>query len=285
MAGSGRTGIILEEIRRGSPGYSPGERRVADVVLQRPREVFEMSVTQLARASSSSVGTVVRFCQAAGLHGFQDLKLALAREGVPSLNGSNPSPSGATGIETVVSETLLESSRALAEAARNVDAADVQYLVDALLIARRVVFVAVGTSAPLAADIAYRLTTLGLPAMFVPDVHAQHVIARLLEPVDVCFAISHTGTTRETLSAMDAAVQAEAVTLALTSFSDSPLTELVDHCVVAGSIETTYRIESMTSRIVHLAVLDALYTSLASQLSTAQKALDATADVIAEHRL
>ena len=77
-------------------------------------------------------------------------------------------------------------------------------------------FTAVGTSSPLAADISYRLTTIGLPTTFPADVHVQHMTARMLEPGDLLVAISHTGSTTETLAVTRAAAKAGATTAALT---------------------------------------------------------------------
>jgi DNA-binding MurR/RpiR family transcriptional regulator len=98
-------------------------------------------------------------------------------------------------------------------------------------------------------------------------------------------AISHTGSTTETLAVTRAAAEAGATTAALTSFLDSPLTGLVDHLLVAGSRETSYRIEAMTSRLLHLAVLDALYVAVVLRSPAAREALRATGDVLVEHRI
>ena len=146
-------------------------------------------------------------------------------------------------------------------------------------------FGAVGTSAPLAQDAAYRLATLGISASFIPDVHHQHVSARMLHPDDVFFAVSHTGSTIETLAAARAARDSGATTIALTSFSTSPLTECVQYALVAGSAETSYRVEAMASRIVHLAVLDALYVTLSLRRVASSSALALTEDVLIEHRI
>lgn len=278
-------GDVLELIRARLPGLSRAERRVAETVLSAPLGVLHMSVTQLAEVSTSSVGSVIRFCQALGLRGYQDLKLRLARQSIPverqlldEITPEDESPD-------VVRKVFSGMAGALDDAAQVVDAAALDRVADLLIGARTILFVAVGTSAPLAADIAYRLTTIGLPAFFPSDVHVQHVTARMLGPGDVCFAISHTGSTTETLASMRAAAGTGANTVALTSFTSSPLTELTETVLVAGSRETAYRIETMTSRIVHLAVLDAFFVLIALRHKNSQDALAATGDVLTEHRI
>lgn len=277
---------LAEDIRVRSSALSPAEQRVASAVLTDPAGVFEMSVTELAAASATSVGTVVRFCQRLGLKGFQDLKMRLARETGSAANQLPEEVSAVDGGPEILAKVLTGSARALADAAQSpVEGKALSGVVEALLSARRIVFAAVGTSSPLAADISYRLTTIGLPATFPADVHVQHVTARMLEPEDLLVAISHTGSTTETLAVTRAAAEAGATTAALTSFLDSPLTGLVDHLLVAGSRETCYRIEAMTSRLVHLAVLDALYVAVVLRSPAAQEALRATGDVLVEHRI
>ena len=73
---------------------------------------------------------------------------------------------------------------------------------------------------------------------------------------------------------------------AITSFAVSPLTEQVDHVIVAGSRELALRLEAMASRLAHLALLDALLVAVASRdESRAANALEHYTDVLGEHRL
>lgn len=138
----------------------------------------------------------------------------------------------------------------------------------------------------MAQDTAYRLLTLGIQAQAPVDVHVQHVRAALLRPGDAVIAVSHTGSTRETVDAARSAREAgAAVVVVVTSFSSSPLTEVADAKLVAGGLETRYRIEAMASRLAHLVVLDALYVSLLlAGRDRAESAQRVLADVLAEHR-
>ncbi|RMB72373.1 MurR/RpiR family transcriptional regulator [Rhodococcus sp. SBT000017] len=268
-----------------SAGLSPAEQRVSRQVLSHPEDVLELSVTELAARSDTSVGTVMRFCTRLGLRGYQDLKLNLART-VISVTDSLAAEVHADDTDDVVlAKVLASSATAISHASDLIDSTALTAIVDSLVTARRVAFAAVGTSAPLAADISYRLTTIGVDATFTPDPHVQHVTARMLGPGDVCFAISHTGSTQETLAVMRTAAQTGATTAALTSFTSSPLTDIVDHRLVAGSRETSYRIESMTSRLVHLAVLDAIHVALVLRRDGCREALAASGDIITEHRI
>lgn len=266
--------------------FSPAERRVADVVLAGPLEILDASVTELADRAGTSSATVVRMCTSIGLKGYQELKTRLAVEHVPDPEepAGPHGEHGATSGGQLTATVLRDFAAALRDTAAVLELEPVESVVDALLTARRIQFAAVGTSAMLAFDGSYRLTTLGMSAFYVGDVHAQHIQARMLGPGDVLFAISHTGSTFETLAAVRAARTAGATIVAITSFARSPLTELCDHAIVAGSAETRIRVEAVTSRLVHLAVLDALHVLIRQQLPDADGHLLAAADVLAEHR-
>ncbi|RLP83056.1 MurR/RpiR family transcriptional regulator [Mycetocola lacteus] len=276
---------LLERLRSRLRSLTPAERRVADVVLRDPLEVIHLSVTELAAAADTSSATVVRLCASIGLRGFQELKITLATQSIPSEKRVLDKVEAGDDTASVAHKVLTGTISAIEAAAAALDHDALDRLASAVLAADRVLFGAVGTSAPLAQDAAYRLTTIGIPATFIPDVHTQHVSARMLRPGDLFFAISHTGSTVETLAATRAARDAGAVTVAITSFRSSPLTETVDLSLVAGSAETAYRVEAMTSRIVHFAILDALYVTLTLRRGDTVDALALTEDVLIEHRI
>jgi DNA-binding MurR/RpiR family transcriptional regulator len=276
---------VAERIRAAMPTLTAAKARVARAVLAEPVRVLRMSVSDLASEAETSVATVVRCCQDLDFTGFQDLKIALARESASDeqqlLDDVRPDDSAAE----VLTKVTRSTADAISALATNVDTQILDTVANALVNARQILFIAVGTSAPLAADTAYRLTTTGLHATAHSDVHLQHVTARLLAPGDVCVAISHTGSTHETLAGTRAAAAAGATTVAVTSFTRSPLTEIVDHSLIAGSRETSYRVEAMTSRLAHLAVLDALFVLVTLRRpEESRAALATTGDVLSEHR-
>lgn len=245
-----------------------------------------MTVSDVAKRTNSSVGSVVRFCQDLGLRGFADLKLRLAAETTSSARVVPGEVGVDDTLETVLDKVLTESQDAIASARNTIDVASFDNAVSLLAGARRVLCVGIGTSAPLAQDIAYRFRTSGVEAEAPSDPHSQHVAARLLGTDAACLAISHTGQTRETLQTVAAARRAGAGTVAVTSFFHSPLTELVDVTLVAGSRETEFRLEAVASRIAHLAVLDALNAAITltnpERVTQVQQLIG---DVLAEHRL
>ena len=258
---------------------------MVQVMLDRGAEVINLSVSEVAQAAGAGVATVVRACQSVGFKGFQAAKIALAQDLVPFAGRPQDDIEPGDGPSEVLAKLAASSDDAIRLTPASVDPASLARAVDVLRGASQVLFLGVGTSAPLTQDAAYRLLTLGVPALAPADVHVQHVRARLLGPGDAAVAVSHTGSTRETVNAARGAHDAGATVIAVTSFSTSPLTELADITLIAGSRETRYRVEAMTSRLAHLLVLDTLYVSLVlADPERTRRAQDLTSDVLAEHR-
>jgi DNA-binding MurR/RpiR family transcriptional regulator len=267
---------VRVRIEAAAPSLGAGDEKVAKLILDRPDTVIYQSVSEVADAAGTSTATVVRFAQKLGFQGFHELKLALAQD----LAAFEQAEEGG-----VLERVTAAGAQSVKDAAALVDGAAFDEAVALLDRARRVLWVGVGTSAPLAQDAAYRFRAVGIESEAPADVHVQHVAARLLQPDDVCVAVSHTGSTRETLAAVEAAREAGARTVAITSFLHSPLTDLADVELTAGSREVSFRLEAMASRLAHMAVIDALLVAVAEHdHERSERALDLYTDVLGEHR-
>jgi DNA-binding MurR/RpiR family transcriptional regulator len=282
--GLGAAREVLARVRAHVPALQPADARVAQVVLEQPDLVIYKSAAEVSELARTSAATVVRCAQKMGFKGFHDLKLSLAHE-LAAFRAV--APDGEPGGRV---STLVRVTRAGAETVRDAGALVDPDAFDAATVeiaqAARVLFVGVGTSAPLCQDAAYRFSAVGVRAEAPADVHVQHVQARLLSAGDVCVVVSHTGSTRETLETARAGRDAGATVIAITSFARSALTEVVDHVIVAGTRELGLRLEAMASRLAHLAVLDALLVAVAERdPARADAALSLYAEVLTEHRL
>lgn len=72
------TSNILAVIRSLYPALTPSGRQVADYVLVHGEEVIFMPITELAYRCSVSETSIMRFCQQAGMSGYQDFRLRLS---------------------------------------------------------------------------------------------------------------------------------------------------------------------------------------------------------------
>lgn len=256
-----------------------------------PNQVLTSSVSEAGELAGTAESTVIRACQRIGFKGFHDIKLALARDLANQTRDNDelerPQDLGPTTPRADIPERVLrESALALQDALKTLDTTAYSEAVGALAEAKRVLIVGNGTSSAPAIDAAYRLMTLGLVVHCPADAFGQHLAAHALDDRDVLVAISHTGSTRETLRPSEAARQGGARVVAVTSYLRSPLTTLADHALVAGGPELGFRQEAMTSRLAHLAVLDAVFVGIAlARPKRSRDFLDVMSQVTAEHSL
>jgi DNA-binding MurR/RpiR family transcriptional regulator len=129
--------------------------------------------------------------------------------------------------------------------------------------ARRIEFFAVGISYPVAYLAASKFSLIGLPASAQFDSHMQTVAATQLRKRDVAFAISCSGQTRETVHCLEVAKSKGAATVCLTNSVRSAITASADHALFAAPSEIRYFQAPLASRITQLALIDALFVSLA----------------------
>ncbi len=154
-------------------------QRIADYILLYPNEVVHMSVTEVADASQVSDGSVVRMCHLIGTKGFQDLKIALARELVQPIQFIHEDLQKDDSIPTVVEKVFQSGIQALTDTLKVLDIEAMQKAVDIILNAERVEFYGIGSAAPVALDAYYRMLRIGINCVAVTDSHIQAVSAHL----------------------------------------------------------------------------------------------------------
>jgi len=279
---------LLAQIRSALPALRPSDAKVARVVLEGPDAAMSLTVAELAAAAEVSDATVIHFCKELGFSGFQHLKFALARDHVPVSSLLHEQQRLGTGSASadVVGDVLRSTVRAVDDVSGTLDLQQFDAVVDAIVGAQRIVVIGALPSLMLAEDAAYRLATIGRAAEAPASDTAQRLACTLLEPGDLCLVISHTGATKQSFAALEAARAAGARTAAITSFARSRLAGEVDHALIAGAAAVSVRVEAMASRFAHLAVIDALYVAVV--LRDEERALQArrVADAIhAEYQL
>ena len=126
----------------------------------------------------------------------------------------------------------------------------------------QIVLFASGNSIPIAMDLDFRLTKIGLRSRFSIDPTMQEMYASLTSSEDVAIGISHTGSSKDTVHALELAKQSDAQTVCITNHSDSPLTQHGDFCLFTATRVSHYREERLDSNLAMLALTEALYVGI-----------------------
>lgn len=264
---------------------SPTARRIAEFILANASNVVHMSVTEVAERTGSSEGSVVGLCQQLGARGFQQVKIALARDLVQPVQFIHEDLSRDDEAATVLRKIFASNVQALQDTLKVLDAGQVARAVKAILKAERVEIYGVGSAAPIAEDVNYRLMRIGIETKVVVDSHVQAISASLTSPRVATITISHSGSTIETVTATRLAKKAGATTICITNFGKSPLLAHADIVLHTMAKETGFRTEAMTSRIAQLAIADALIAATA--LATYERSTETIAktfDVLSTKR-
>lgn len=257
--------MILSLIRNRASGMTGTSRRIAAFVCEHPKQVLHMTAKELADVCQSAPSAVIRFCQALELEGFSSLKILLAQEiGTDRAEDELPAFDREDSAETVFRKVFQSGIQTLRDTLDMMDFEKVARIAQKMHNAKRIFFFGIGTSSVIATDAQYRFSQLGLSASACTDLLFMNVAAINLSEGDLAVGISHSGRTRATVDAIRTAKERGAATVAITSFSDSPLYRECDDAVAVFSDEDHYPVEAVSARVAHTCIIDAFMMTLAT---------------------
>lgn len=264
---------MLDRIKASLPSLAPAEQRVGKLVLSDPRAFASLPVTELAERAHVSKPTVVRFCRSMGYDGLSDFKLKLAgtvSEGVPFIHRS-------VDVDDKVNDVLVKvidnTVAAFLKYRNDASTHAVEKAVDALAETYRkkgrIEFFGAGNSGIVAQDAQHKFFRLGINAIAYSDGHMQVMSASLLGPGDCVVIVSNSGRTRDLMDAADIARKHGATVITITA-SGSPLATAGHIHLAADHPEGYDRYSPMTSRLLHLMIIDVVATCLALRIGGKQ---------------
>ncbi|MFD2189516.1 MurR/RpiR family transcriptional regulator [Pistricoccus aurantiacus] len=252
---------MIERIRTRLEELNRSERKVADVIMKDPGAATGMSIATLAQKASVSEPTVNRFCRSFETKGYPDFKIKLAQSlagGTPYVSRSIDPDDDAKGYgDKIFGATIA----ALDDARRALDPKLIERAVDYLIQAKQISFFGLGASGPVAQDAQHKFFRFNLPVMAYEDVLMQRMVAAACHTGDVIVIISYTGRTRELVEIAELARGNGAVVLGITA-PGSPLAAQCTESLDVITPEDTDVYMPMTSRMIHLALIDVLATGV-----------------------
>lgn len=244
---------------------SKSEQQVVDYIIENPEKVIYLSVAGLAESSSVSDATVVRTCRSLGLNGYQDLKVTLAQDIVTPLQSIHEEINQDDSASLIIDKVFQGTMHALNFTHDTLKVESIEAAADVIMNAKTVTIMGLGNSHAVAIDLQHKLMRLGINANAYVDSHMQAINATHLGPGDVVFSISHSGSSMDIVDSTQIARDNGATTISLTNIGISPLSKLTDIQLYTASKETRYRIVAMSSRIAQMAIIDSIYTIIASK--------------------
>ena len=253
---------ILLKIKQLFPSMPEQERKVADFVLQHPHETVGCSITKLASVSKTSNTTVSRFCQRLGVKGYQQFKIALARDLGSPENLMYVKTQADDTLASVAQKVFANNIQALRDTHKVLDSAVLEKVVAVTLRAGRVDIYATGGAGIAARELHFKCMQLGINANAFLDSQMQVMSAAALTTGDVGIGISHSGMQRHVTESLKLASASGATTVALTSYPDSLVARAADIVLYTAALTTPITYDSPSVRNAQLAVVDVIYEAM-----------------------
>jgi RpiR family carbohydrate utilization transcriptional regulator len=259
-----KTVSLTERIIDAAKSMRKSERKVADYVLNNLQEVINMRIVDLAAQAHVSEPTVVRFCRALGVDGFQDFKLSLAQQLASRRSLGSIAVTDTDSVLDVSHKVFDSTIDTLLKVRENLNAAVIHQAISALCHANRVEFYGHGASAAVASDAQHRFFRLQLATAAYSDTHIQKMSALSLAKGDVVVAISQSGRTQSLLDTIELVKDMGGIVIGM-SPSNTPIAEAATIPICIDVDEEFELYTPLSSRIAHLAVIDVLAVGVAQR--------------------
>ncbi|QQE78416.1 MurR/RpiR family transcriptional regulator [Alicyclobacillus sp. SO9] len=266
---------VLVKIHGYAHAFTKKEQIVANYVLENPDDIVYLSVIELAELAKVGETTVIRFCRELGYKGYQEFKLALAKES--SSSNSNVDESNLIGKIGSSHIKAIEGTLSL------IDPASLEDAFDMIVQSKRIHFCGVGTSGITAMDAKSKFLRIGIRSEVTTDTHFQLMNSSVMNEDDVVIGFSISGSTVDTIRVLELAKENGAKTIVVTQFAKSPITRTGDIILLTAGREAPLEGGSLAAKIAQLVVVDLLCTgvtlrrkdeSLHYQRKTAESVVD-----------
>lgn len=277
---------LLLKIRSHLPAFNPALRKIAEYILENPKQVKLMRVKDLAGSCGVSEATVTRFVQTIGLAGFQELKIVLAEitsEKAPAQEFVYNDVTDGDSLETIVQTISFNLNRTVEDTKNLIEAEEMEKAVAALRRARKIDIYGAGESFLSAEHARMRFYRIGKRCLTCSDPSQQSVSASLLTEKDVALGISNSGSTVATVKALKLARAGGAATICITNHDLSPLTRFSDIKLFTSTQGSAFFQQSMVSWMAQMLIIDILYARLAvTEFESSVKMIQKTAASLLE---
>ena len=255
-------GGVSIRIRGVYPSLKTALQKVAKLILSKPEMVIYATVNEVAAAAQVSEATVMRFCRILDFKGFQDFKIALARELVAP-SPRKPEAVAARDVSAaLVRQVFRTNIAALEETLEVLDLKQLEQAARDLLNCRRLAVIGVSGSGLVVQYADLLFNYLGLSARGYAERYQILTAAALLTVADVLLVISPGGDSQEILEAARVAKDHGARVIAITSNSLSPLSRMADLVLLTAARDMTRPRNGLPFFLCEISVIDTLFALL-----------------------
>ncbi len=254
---------VFEHISSEYYALTSSEKKVADFALSNQSGTQFMSISELAEACGVAEATISRFCRRLGYKGYNAFKLAVAKSSPQHKPWDNPLSGEVTAedsLEDICKKLYSAEVEAMAQTMELLDLKAIEQAAAMLHRARRVMCMGQGGSLLIANEAAHLFSTVSNKFTSIADSHLQAISATTMDPEDVIFFFSYSGSTMEMMETLKLARQQHGQVILVTRFPKSPGAELSDVVLQCGANENALQSGSIAARIAQMYLLDILFS-------------------------
>jgi len=249
----------LHKIRFTRNKMGPAEKKIADYILENTQNIISDSISELSKKCDCGNATIVRFAKRLGYSGYQALKIGIARE-INTTSAISIEINKNDSCYDIFKKRINDVYISLQNTESVLEISSIDKIANIIMQSNRIVVFGLGNSAAIAQDAAHKFLRLGFNAQACCDNHMQAIIATHLDRKCVALGISHSGSSKDIVDALELSKIGGATTVCITNYGNSPIIKACDYSLFTRADETQHSILAMSSRIAQLTILDSIYT-------------------------
>ena len=243
------------------------EKRIADYLMQKKWDLELMSITDLAEQCSVADSTIFRFCKKLGYGGYNDFKIALAKEQGRVLGNSASTEevdtcmnvTGRDSVQTTGQKLMVLYTAALEQTQELLITGNVEEAARIFTQAERVYCFGQGGSQITAMEAWASFITVSRHFETIQDTHMQVLTASMCTDKDAVWFFSYSGSTKDMVDILGQAKEHKAKVVLVTRYAKSPATQYADVVLLCGSNESPLQSGTIVAKISQLFVIDMVY--------------------------
>ncbi|MBT2601583.1 MurR/RpiR family transcriptional regulator [Bacillus sp. ISL-53] len=242
--------------------FTKTEEELAHYILQRPEEVSQLTISQIAKKLHISPATITRFSQKLAFSGFNEFRHELKR-----FVDLRNTPKNMKNIKQVdYFAKLYQDHLGIIDNTFHITTYDnIQKAVSFLTKANKIHVYGIGSSGIAAQEFKSKFFRIGLTVEAITDPHQSMMDAALSNENSVVIGISISGTTKEVISAVKIAKKQGACILVFTGDKNSELSQLGDLTLLVTSKNSMHMGQNISPLLPLLLLFDLLYTELVAK--------------------
>ena len=256
---------LLKEIEARMPGFSKGQKLIANYITEHYDKAAYMTAAKLGALVNVSESTVVRFAIELGFDGYPDFQSSLkelVRTKLTSFQRMEVT-NDRIGDGDVLSKVLLADSEKIKHTLDGINREDFDAAVANMISAKTIYIIGVRSSAALAGFLSYNLRMIFDNVKFVDTTSGSEMFEEIMGigADDVMIAISFPRYSKRIINAVNYAKHSGADVIALTDSPKSPIAAEASQVLIAESDMASF----VDSLVAPLSIINAMIVAVARE--------------------